>query len=341
MRLLVEAVPQVVGQLDRVCDHLLGGQGVGRVETRIGLACAPLVPCHHDEVLLEAGVASHRPDVGAAGASGEIQQHRIVDVPPSDHHNLVVAAEFDSRQLGDTSLQRLTVWTDDRCGRGGPADRPCYDQHDEAQHTGHGPRCATERRRGAESGRQPGTVQGAGGERQQCHEPVCNPTDDEGSDAQCRVEMDCVDRGSGNAEPNQFEDDHEGGRCGQHRPFAPQHHSRHHADEQRCGDGDEGLGRRGGPPRRGQRGDDGEQRSETGDGEYSGPLPRPDRLQPGSRIGRAGRVGYFDLDGLGHGSLLGRRTIVGLSIRSEHIAASTRDQRADGKDSGPPSAHTP
>ena len=104
-------------------NGLLKGQRRGGVQAVVGLAGAALVPGDHDEVLLERlAVAAHRSQLGAAGTAGQEKQDRVVGAGAADHHRLVVAADGDPDQLGDTARHRGARLGEDGVGAGRSAD---------------------------------------------------------------------------------------------------------------------------------------------------------------------------------------------------------------------------
>src|SRR5690606_35983867 len=102
------------GDRNSVGDHLFEGDGVGGVECGVRASGAPLVPGGNDEVLLQSDVATHRPEIGPAGPSGQIQHDRIVRTAAPDHQSLVVSVDFDHYQFSDP-----VVASHDRSGGGG------------------------------------------------------------------------------------------------------------------------------------------------------------------------------------------------------------------------------
>ena len=240
---LPEPVAEVVGDVERVGDDAVERERRGRVERRVRVSGAPLIPRRDRDVLFELRqVAPHRPELGPAGTAGEEQQHRVVDAVPADHDRLVVAVHVDLDEFGHAALQFVAVGSRDRIGAG--RSRQPGGQHDQpdAGQPGHGPsRPAADRastggvvapvsQRTGDTGADGGTEQ----HRQQRHEAVDDPTDHEGEDA-VGGERGGVDRGAIGAEAAELEQHREGERGGQHRPARVDDEAGRSADDEADG----------------------------------------------------------------------------------------------------------
>ena len=119
--LLIEASTQQVGQFDEVCNVLVNGQRRFRVQRRVGLAAAALLPDDDHEMLLQFAVeAQDACRFAGAGTAGEEEQDRLVYILSADDEPLIHAAEFDLLQRGDAAGQGLPVRAGDGGGVGGP-----------------------------------------------------------------------------------------------------------------------------------------------------------------------------------------------------------------------------
>src|SRR5690606_19207433 len=122
---------EVVGQLDGVCDGPVEGEGGGGLKRRVGFPRPALIPDNDDEIVLqrlEGGPAVA--NVAISWATCEVEQYRVVHAVTADRDPLVVLAEPDGRQLGDTARRRFTVRSQNRrCAprpdEGGREDDQC------------------------------------------------------------------------------------------------------------------------------------------------------------------------------------------------------------------------
>ena len=138
---LAEPLAQVLRDGDRVGDGAVQGECRGGVELVVGASGAALVEGDDGEVLLEGlSVVPHRPELGAAGSTGEEEQHRVLGALTADHHGQVVAVDVDPDELGDAPGERLAVGGKDRRGAGRAGD--AHREHGEGDGGEHGHRAA-------------------------------------------------------------------------------------------------------------------------------------------------------------------------------------------------------
>ena len=226
----------------------LEGQRRGGIQAVVGLAGAALVPGDHDEVLLERlAVAAHRSQLGAAGTAGEEQQDRVVGAGAADHHRLVVAADGDPDQLGDTARHRGARVGEDGVGagrsddpggqrqqghRGDRGDDAAGDQPDSRPTVGALSAFVA-------ASREAGTQGGAEDHRQQRQDRVQAAAEDEREDAEAAAaaEPDAVHQRAGGGGAGEFEDGGEDDRRQQHRPPTAHQPSAESADGQTGRDG--------------------------------------------------------------------------------------------------------
>ena len=239
---LVEAVDQVLRDVDDVVDGGLGRQRGGRVELVVGLARAPLVQGDDHEVVLEGlTVHAHGTQLTSSRPAGEEEEHRVVGAAAANHEGQVVTVDLHTGQLRNAAGDAATIAVDDRV-RGGGAGHD-HDDHQQRERceAGRGPSNRHPRRvqrPGAPPFRgPPATCPGrpesrAEDHREEREEAVDPAAHDEGHDPVRRVEVDRVDGRAGDIEAAELEGEREGGRSDQHGPASPRHEAGGHADEQ-------------------------------------------------------------------------------------------------------------
>src|SRR6266568_1528920 len=98
---LVQMYPQILRELDTILCHPLQRHGwCGRVSGRtIGPAGAALVPLHDGEVFLPGLPARRDRQGGAAGATVDEQENRVVSILAADLNPLLDATDDDKPSL--------------------------------------------------------------------------------------------------------------------------------------------------------------------------------------------------------------------------------------------------
>ena len=257
---LAEAVAEVVRQLERVPDGAVQRERRGRIEGVVGLAGPPLVEGDDDEILLEdLQVPAHGAEFAAARSAREEEQHGALGAVAADHQRQVVAAELDTRELGDAAGERLAVGTENRVGGRRASDRDGERDERDGDQRRHGTSGVERRARPAVTGRHAadatgvaGAEGGTEGHRHQREHAVGAAADRQG-DQPVGAQADAVDRRSVGADTHELVRRHEGEGRQEQRPPGPQREAGHGADQEPRDHRRQRLRRRDRPARHQQR----------------------------------------------------------------------------------------